>query len=148
VAGEPVPTSGAPPELLVREGEPSDAPPGATTVFVTSDPRAAAAAARIGFLREGRLVREEESASLTSRFRRIRYVNELTEARTEFGNELDAFDAVKVKVRGWGVDAVVANFDELAFERFRAMEGVNDAVALPMTIEEIFEAVVGPANEI
>ena len=97
----------------------------------------------MGFLKEGRLVREEEAPSLTSRFRRIRYVNELTETRTEFGNELDAFDAVRVKVRGWGVDAVVANFDEAAFESFRTLEGVRDVVALPMTLEEIFDAVVG-----
>lgn len=112
-------------------------------MLVTSDPRAAAAAGRIGFLREGRLVREEESASLTSRFRRIRYVNEMTEARTEYGTELDAFDAVRVKVRGWGVDAVVANFSDAAFERFRRTEGVKEAVALEVTIQEIFEAVTG-----
>jgi len=67
----------------------------------------------------------------------------MTEERTEYGNELDAFDAVRVKVRGWGVDAVVSNFDAALFERFRRMEGVKDAVALPMTIEEIFDAVVG-----
>jgi hypothetical protein len=97
----------------------------------------------VGFLKEGRLVREEEAVSLTLRFRRIRFVNELTEARTEFGNELDLFDAVRVKVRGWGVDAVVANFDEAAFESFREMEGVRDAVALPLTLEEIFDAVFG-----
>ena len=96
----------------------------------------------MGFLRDGRLVREEESASLTSRFRRIRYVNEMTEARTEYGTELDAFDAVRVKVRGWGVDAVVSNFGDSTFEKFRTMEGINDAVALPLTIEEIFDAVV------
>ena len=142
-AGEPIPASGAPPELLVREGgEPSGAPPGTTTVLVTADPRAASTAGRMGFLRDGRLVREEESASLTSRFRRIRYVNEMTEARTEYGTELDAFDAVRVKVRGWGVDAVVSNFGDSTFEKFRTMEGINDAVALPLTIEEIFDAVV------
>ena len=99
--------------------------------------------ARVGCLKQGRLGRQEHGASQTSRFRRIRYVTELTEARTEFGNELDAFDAVRVKVRGWGVDAVVANFDDTVFERFRAMEGVKDAVALPMTIGEIFDALVG-----
>lgn len=112
-------------------------------MLVTADPRAAAAAGRIGFLREGRLVREEESASLTSRFRRIRYVNEMTEARTEYGTELDPFDAVRVKVRGWGVDAVVADFSDAAFERFRRTEGVKGAVALDVTIEEIFESVAG-----
>jgi ABC-type multidrug transport system ATPase subunit len=139
-----VPGSRPAPELFVHEGNaPRERLAGTTTVIVGSDPRVAAAAESVAFLKEGRLVREENGDSLTERFRRIRYVNELTEARTEFGNELDAFDAVRVKVRGWGVDAVVANFDDAAFRRFRAMEGVEDAVALPMTLEEIFDAVVG-----
>jgi hypothetical protein len=131
-------------ELLVCEGDaPLEPVPGGTSFLATSSPPLASAADRVGFLKEGRLVREEDRVSLASRFRRLRYVNEMTEARTEYGNELDAFDAVRVKVRGWGVDAVVSNFDEALFARFRGMEGVKDAVALPMTIEEIFEAVVG-----
>ena len=139
------PDIGTPSELLVREGMAGGLPalPGTTVVFVTSEPRLAATADRIGFLREGRLVREEEGSTLDARFRRIRYSNEMTETRTEYGNELDSFDAVRVKVRGWGIDAVVSNFDEAAFDRFRATEGVKDAVALPLTAEEIFEAVVG-----
>jgi ABC-type multidrug transport system ATPase subunit len=135
---------GAAPELVVREG--SDAggiPAGVTAILVTSHPSLAAVADRVGFLKEGRLLREEGVGSLAARFRRIRYVNEMTEERAEYGNELDAFEAVRVRVRGWGVDAVVSNFDDAAFETFRTMEGVNDAVALPMTLDEIFEAVVG-----
>jgi hypothetical protein len=50
---------------------------------------------------------------------------------------------VRVKVRGWGVDAVVSNFDETAFESFRGTEGVENARAETMTLEEIFAAVVG-----
>jgi ABC-type multidrug transport system ATPase subunit len=115
----------------------------ATTLLVTDDPHRAATADRVGFLKEGRLLHEEAVPVLLSRFRRIRYVNELTETRTDYGNELDLFDAVRVKVRGWGVDAVVSNFDEAAFDRFRATDGVLDARADPMTVEEIFAAVVG-----
>lgn len=135
---------GAAPELVVREGaDAGGIPPAVTALLVTSHAPVAAIADRVGFLKEGRLLREEDVASLAARYRRIRYVNEMTETRAEYGNELDAFEAVRVKVRGWGVDAVVSNFDEAAFETFRAMEGVNDAVALPLTLEEIFEAVVG-----
>ena len=83
---------------------------------------------RVGILKEGKLVLDEEMEALKARFRRIRYANRLTETRTAFGTELDAFDAVRVKVRGWGIDAVVSNFDEAAFERFRAIDGVDDAV--------------------
>jgi ABC-type multidrug transport system ATPase subunit len=135
---------GIAPELVVREGNDAEGiPPGVTAVLVTSHASAVAVADRVGFMKEGRLLREEDVASLAARFRRIRYVNEMTEARAEYGNELDAFDAVRVKVRGWGVEAVVSNFDDATFEKFRAMEGVNDAVTLPMTLDEIFEAVVG-----
>lgn len=120
----------------------------ATTLIVTDDPRRASAADRVGFLKEGCLVLDEAVPVLLARFRRIRYVNEVTESRTEYGNELDLFDAVRVKVRGWGVDAVVSNFDETVFERFRAMEGVEDVRAEPMTLEEIFAAVVGEVTAI
>jgi len=114
-----------------------------TTLLLTGDPRRAAGADRVGFLSGGRLVLEDALPELLARFRRIRYVNEMTETRTDYGNELDLFDAVRVKVRGWGVDAVVSNFDETAFERFRATDGVRDARADPMTVEEIFDAVSG-----
>ena len=67
----------------------------------------------------------------------------MTETRTEFGNELDAFEAVRVQVRGWGIDAIVSNFAEDAFARFRAMDGVDDASAEPLSLEEIFLAVAG-----
>ena len=120
-----------------------------TVLLLTDDPRRASSvlgtssSARVGFLVEGRLVVEDALAALLARFRRIRYVNEITEARTEYGNELDLFDAVRVKVRGWGVDAIVSNYDDAAFERFRSTEGVRDARADPLTLEEISEAVAG-----
>ena len=114
-----------------------------SVLIVTDDPQRAAGAGRIGFLKDGGLVLEDEVPRLLSRFRRIHYVNEITEARTEYGNELDLFDAVRVRVRGWGVDAVVSNYDDAAFERFRGTEGVRDATAESMSLEEIFAAVTG-----
>jgi len=129
-------------ELLLLE-ERFERIPGATVFATVSDPLLASLADRVGFLKDGRLLLDEEVPILLSRFRRLRYTNELTETRTEYGTELDAFDAVRVRVRGWGVDAVVSNFDEAAFERFRETEGVTNVEALPMTLTEIFEAVVG-----
>jgi ABC-type uncharacterized transport system ATPase subunit len=114
-----------------------------TALLFTNDPGRAAAADRVGFLKEGRLVVEDALPLLLSRFRRIRYVNEVTETRTEYGTELDLFDAVRVKVRGSSVDAVVSNYDDALFERFRATEGVRDTRAEAMPLEEIFAAVVG-----
>jgi len=60
---------------------------------------------RVGILSKGRLAVDEDPASLSRRFRRITYRNEVTETRTDYGTELDAFEAVRVRVRGWGVEA-------------------------------------------
>ena len=122
-----------------------------TTVFLTTHDLAGfeGLATRAGILKDGRLVLDEDMETLKARFRRIRYANRQTETRTEFGNELDAFEAVRVKVRGWGIDAVVSNFEDGAFERFRAKDGVVDAEASALSLEEIFLAVAGeaPAEE-
>jgi hypothetical protein len=85
--------------------------------------------------------------TLKARFRRIRYGNDRTAERAEYGTELDAFEAVRVKVRGWGVDAVVSNFAESSFEQFRTTDGIVDAEVAPMSLEEIFLAVAGEREE-
>ena len=116
-----------------------------TTVFLTTHDLAGfeGIATRVGILKDGQLMLDEDAEALKSRFRRIRYANRLTETRTAFGTELDAFDAVRVRVRGWGIDAIVSNFDEAAFERFREIDGVDDASAESLPLEEIFLAVAG-----
>jgi ABC-2 type transport system ATP-binding protein len=116
-----------------------------TTIFLTTHDLSGfeGIATRVGILKEGRLVLDEELETLKARFRRIRYANRMTDTRTAFGNELDAFEAVRVKVRGWGIDAVVSNFEDAAFESFRAIDGVEDAEAEPLPLEEIFIAVAG-----
>ena len=120
-----------------------------TTVFLTTHDLAGfeGIATRVGILKEGRLVLDESLESLKARFRRIRYANRLTETRTAFGTELDAFDAVSVRVRGWGIDAIVSNFDDAAFERFRAIDGVENATAEALPLEEVFLAVAGEEKE-
>lgn len=119
-----------------------------TTVFLTTHDLSGfeGIATHVGIIKEGRLALDEELESLKSRFRRIRYGNERTETREAYGNELDAFEALRVKVRGWGVEAVVSNFEDSAFERFRMTDGVVDAEVSPMSLEEIFIAVAGEAQ--
>jgi len=95
---------------------------------------------RIAILHKSRLLLDDSTATITARFRRIRYQNEITATRSEYGTELDAFEAVRVRARGWGVDAVVSNFSERLFDRFRALDGVAQAESSSMTLEEIFEA--------
>lgn len=103
-------------------------------------------ATHVGILKRGRLVLDRPVAALLSGFRRIRYVNRITETRTAFGTELDAFDAVRVRVRGWGIEAVVSNFEPDAFERFRQIDGVENAETEAMSLEDIFHAVAGEAR--
>jgi ABC-2 type transport system ATP-binding protein len=121
----------------------------ATTVFLTTHDLAGieGITTRVGILKEGRLVLDEELDRLKRRFRRIRYGNRLTETRTAFGTELDDFEAVKVQVRGWGVDAIVSNYDDASFERFRRVDGVEDASTSALSLEEIFLAVAGDQKE-
>lgn len=116
-----------------------------TAVFLaTHDPAGVGRiATRVGILKHGRLVLDEKMETLKSRFRRIRYGNRMTETRTVYGTELDIFDAVRVKVRGWGVDAIVSNYDDQSFERFRATDGVVDAEVSEISLEEIVLAVAG-----
>lgn len=111
------------------------------TVFLaaSSPPELNSRARRVGILVQGRLVLDEDAETLSKRFRRIRYVNQITETRTEYGNELEELDAVRVRVRGWGVEAIVSNFTEEAFERFRRLDGVEEARAEPLSLAEIFE---------
>ena len=143
--------SGELPELLVLD-EPSpgyavskDA--GRTTFIATRDPALVEGiATHVGILRKGRLALDLPIAEIGSGFRRIHYANRMTETRTAFGTELDAFDAVRVRVRGWGIEAVVSNFEPDAFERFRAIDGVEDARAEVMSLSEIFLAVAGEAQ--
>ena len=98
---------------------------------------------RLSVLRAGSLILDGDVGGLRSRFRRIRYRNEIVEARTEYGNELDRFDAVRVRVRGWGVEAVISNFDEASFEEFRRTPGVIGVEESRMSLAEIYEAVAG-----
>ena len=118
-----------------------------TTVLLTSHDLAGveSMATHVGFLKDGRLALDEELETLKGRFRRLRYANEATEERTEFGQELAAFDAVRVKVRGWGVEAIVSNYEEESFARFTALEGVVDAESSALSLEEIFVAIAGEA---
>jgi ABC-2 type transport system ATP-binding protein len=116
-----------------------------TTVLLTSHDLAGVEkmADHVGILKGGRLVVDESLEGLKARFRRLRYGNEGAEDPASYGQELSAFDAVRVKVRGWGIEAVVSNYGGEPFARFAALEGVVDAEASALSLEEIFIAVVG-----
>ena len=119
-----------------------------TTVLFTSHDLAGVEkmADRVGILKGGKLVLDESLDDLKGRFQRLRYRNEGMEDPASYGQELSAFDAVKVKVRGWGIEAVVSNYGDESFARFRALEGIGDAEASALSLEEIFAAVAGEAS--
>ena len=109
------------------------------TVFLTTHDLAGVEtfADRVGILRRGRLVVDEELDALRARFRRVRFAAQPA--------ALEAGGLATTAMRSWGAgaEAVVSNYDDGAFERFRASSGVAAAEIAPMTLEEIFVAVDG-----
>jgi ABC-2 type transport system ATP-binding protein len=109
------------------------------TVFVTTHDLAGVEtfADRVGVLKDGRLVLDEDVDALKSRFRRIRF------AAQQVALEAGGLAAAAMRSWGSGAEAIVSNYDDIAFERFRTTSGLNAADIAPMTLEEIFLAVAG-----
>jgi ABC-2 type transport system ATP-binding protein len=107
------------------------------TVLVTTHDLAAVEniADRTGILSEGRLVLDEEVETLKARFRRIRFTSQPI--------SLAQASLVTATVRQWGsgTEAVVSNYDDVAFARLESELPVAEVV--PMSLEEIFIAVAG-----
>jgi ABC-2 type transport system ATP-binding protein len=107
------------------------------TVFITTHDLDAieSIADRVGILKEGRLVLDEELETLKSRFRRIRFAGPAT--------TLAEANLAVTSSRPWGsgTEGVATNYDDLAFERVRQQS--RTAEAAPLNLEEIFMAVVG-----
>jgi ABC-2 type transport system ATP-binding protein len=110
------------------------------TVLVTTHDLAGVEtiADRVGILVDGRLVLDEELEMLKARFRRIR-----TAARPV---ALTNANVATAAIRAWGsgTEAVVTNYDDVTFERFRT--GSDVAEVAPMSLEDIFIAVAGEAG--
>jgi ABC-2 type transport system ATP-binding protein len=107
-----------------------------TTVFMTTHDLAAieGIATRVGILRDGRLLLDEEMETLKARFRRIRVAPGTRVA------QLEPMTAVAVREHGYGVEAEVSNYSEPEFERL-ATALADTPEVVPMSLEEIFLAV-------
>lgn len=114
-----------------------------TTVFITSHDLAGVEriADRVAVLRQGKLVLDEELETLKHRFRRLSFPMSLTPGERE--PRLEALAPVAVAARGWGVEAVVSNYDE---ERLSASAEWEPEVSV-LTLEEIFIALTGESEE-
>jgi ABC-2 type transport system ATP-binding protein len=110
-----------------------------TTVFITSHDLAGVEriADRVAVLRQGKLVLDEEMETLKHRFRRLSFPAAARAPR------LEALAPVAVASRGWGIEAVVANYDE---ERWGA-PGADGPEVSALTLEEIFIALTGELEE-
>jgi ABC-2 type transport system ATP-binding protein len=116
-----------------------------TTVLITTHDLVGVEgiASHIGIVKEGRLIVNEEIEALKAKYRRIRYGSKNSQLQSQYGGELDILSAVQVKVSGWGVEAVVSNFDDHSFDKFRKMGQIVDPEVSAMSLEDIFTVVVG-----
>jgi len=107
-----------------------------TTVFLTSHDLAGVEgiADRVGVLRDGRLIVDEELESLKGRFRRIRFPAGGADGGLA---GLAGLAPVSVASSAWGTEAVVARWEEQTTAR--------GAEVSALTLEEIFLAVADPA---
>jgi ABC-2 type transport system ATP-binding protein len=109
-----------------------------TTIFITTHDLAGVEtfADRVGMMEHGRLVLDEEVDALKSRFRRIRFVQPVA---------IDAAMLRPTVIRSWGggAEAIVSNYDDLAFERMRTSSNIGAAEVEAMSLEEIFIAMAG-----
>ena len=110
-----------------------------TTVFITTHDLAGVEriADRVGILRAGKLVLDEEMEAVKHRFRRISFPR----SRQEAVGRLAALAPVAVVSRGWEVEAVIANYDE---DRLSEASAADDPEVTSLTLEEIFIALTGP----
>jgi ABC-2 type transport system ATP-binding protein len=117
------------------------------TVFITTHDLAGVEriADRVGVLRAGKLVLDEEMETLKARFRRVSFPR----SQASGAARLEALAPVAVAARGWEVEAVVSNYDEESFSASRlggADGGPPEVSAL--TLEEIFIALTGEVQEV
>ena len=126
-----------------------------TTVFLTTHDLAAAEriADRVGIMAGGRLLLDEGVERLKHRFRRVWQPAEgagqppaATTAPIGAGageRALAGLAPLRSERSGWGVATVIADYDEDRFQAFRRGPSGGAAELTALTLEEIFNALVG-----
>ncbi|HEX6083300.1 MAG TPA: ABC transporter ATP-binding protein [Thermoanaerobaculia bacterium] len=106
---------------------------GLTVLITTHDLSAIETLAdRVGVIKDGKLVLDDELEALKSRFRRVRYAGAPAAL---------AMTAASTRAWGSGTEAIVTDYDDVAFERLRRDSEASEST--PMTLEEIFISVAG-----
>ncbi len=105
------------------------------TVFLTTHDLAGieTLADRVAIMKNGALVLEEDLDALKARFRRIRF------AAKPVALQESALRTALVRNWGNGAEAIVTNYDDVAFERLRS----TNAEVSALSLEDIFIAVAG-----
>jgi ABC-2 type transport system ATP-binding protein len=108
-----------------------------TSVFLTSHDLAGVEriASRVGILRDGRLLVDDELDALKARVRLLRYRREAPAA-----DELAGFEVVTRGDGPLGASAVVSNYSDERFAAFVARAGIREAKPTTLSLEEIFTA--------
>jgi ABC-2 type transport system ATP-binding protein len=92
---------------------------------------------RVAIMKNGSLVLEEDLDALKARFRRIRF------AAQPVALAESALRTAVVRNWGAGAEAIVTNYDDVAFERLRS----TNAEVSAMSLEDIFIAVTGQGGQ-
>jgi ABC-2 type transport system ATP-binding protein len=110
-----------------------------TTIFITTHDLAGVEtfADRVGMMENGRLVLDEDVDALKSRFRRIRF------AAKPVAIDTAVLRPTVMRSWGGGSEAIVSNYDDLAFEHMRSASDIGAAEVEAMSLEEIFIAIAG-----
>lgn len=96
----------------------------------------------IGILKDGRLAISDTVENLKARFRRIHCTHQTSLAANGLSDALEPLQLIRTKRFGWGMEAIVAKFDSAVLERFYHSQLTLVPEVVPMTLEEIFAAVV------
>lgn len=92
-------------------------------------------ATRVGILRQTRLAVDEDLDALKTRYRRLRCP--IHEAGFE------PFETARVSLHSWGLEAIVANFDEERLRAFQARTRMSDVEVGSLDLENVFIAIAG-----
>jgi ABC-2 type transport system ATP-binding protein len=95
---------------------------------------------RVGMMENGRLVLDEEVDALKSRFRRIRF------AARPVALDTSVLRPTAMRAWGGGAEAIVSNYDDIAFERMRSTSDIGAAEVEAMSLEDIFIAIASGNN--
>jgi ABC-2 type transport system ATP-binding protein len=120
-----------------------------TTVFLTSHDLAGieGIADRVGILDHGRLNLDESIEALKMRFCRLTWTGADDVPEQKIHDGLAHLDPVQVETLGGTGEAIVSNFSEVGFGKFRELAPVEVRRVRAISLEEIFIALCGDHGE-